>query len=110
MVASAGISAIEGFPATEETIRAMNEEGIDVSKHQSQRLSAELVSEADKIFVMEHLHRDYILSLYPQVADKVFLLSDQGQGVPDPIRMSPAVYKSTLEIIKQHLKKIVEGL
>lgn len=110
MVASAGISAIEGFPATEETIRAMDEEGIDVSRHQSQRLSIGLISEADKIYVMEHMHKDYILSLYPQAAEKVSLLSDQDQGIPDPIRMSPSVYKSTLEIIKQHVKRIVEEL
>ncbi len=110
LVASAGISAIDGFPATEETIRAMSDEGIDVSQHRSRRLSRELVEEADKIYAMEHLHRDYILSLYPEAADKVSLLSGQGQGIPDPIRMSSSFYKSTLDAIKQHLKRIVEEL
>ena len=110
MVASAGISAIEGFPASEDTIRAMRDEGVDVSGHRSRRLTIPMIHEADRIFVMEPMHRDYILGLYPEAVSKVSLLSEFGQAIPDPIRMSPAFYKSTLDAIRQHLTKIVEEL
>ncbi len=118
-VSSAGVSAIEDFSATEETVRVMKEAGVDVSYHRSQRLSAELVDKADKIIVMEQFHRDCVLHLSPSAKDKVFLLSDffsEGHGahrhvdIPDPIRMSGHFYKNVLEIISKCVKNLVESL
>ena len=117
---SAGISAIDGFPATPETIHVMREEeGIDVSSHQGKRLRAEMIQEADKIFVMEQFQKDWILSAMPEAEGKVFLMTEfgasdddaeRGMDVPDPIRMSPSFYKNVLSAIRRSVERIIKNL
>ena len=118
-VSSAGISAVDGFPATEETVRVMREAGADVSNHQSRRLTLEMIKSADKIFVMERFHKDWVLRLAPEADDKVMLLTEyskKGDGfaaeidIPDPIRMSDHFYQNIMSIIRDCVKKIAESL
>lgn len=119
-VLSAGISAIDGFPATAETIKVLkDEEGIDMSAHRSQRLTEELIFSAEKVFVMEQIHRDWTLALAPQAAKKVFLLTEfvsdddyvkSRMDVPDPIRMSGDFYKNVFGVIRACVKKIADQL
>jgi protein-tyrosine phosphatase len=117
-VASAGISAMDGFPATEETIRAMAEVGVDVSGHRSRRLTYDMIRTADEIYVMEEIHRELILRIAPEAEHKVFLLTDVAGArersgyneIPDPIRMSSSFYRNVLSVIKECVGKIVEKL
>ncbi|MGH7197528.1 MAG: low molecular weight protein arginine phosphatase [Candidatus Omnitrophota bacterium] len=108
-VVSAGISAPDGFPATEETLTALKEEGVDVSGHRSKHLTAQMVREADRIFVMEKMHRDAVLQLVPEAKNKISLLTEN-HDIPDPIRMSGLFYRNVLSTIRDSVKKIVEGL
>ena len=108
-VASAGVSAADGFPATQETVVVMKEEGVDVSRHRSQRLTPQMIREADRIFVMEKMHRDMVLELVPEAKDKISLLTEE-QDIPDPIRMSGLFYRNVLSSIRDSVGKIVEGL
>jgi protein-tyrosine phosphatase len=118
-VSSAGTGAVDGYPASDQTIRVMKDEGVDVSEHQSRRLTSEMVESADRIYVMEMGHKDFILCLCPEAAGKVFLLtefSSRGNGssaeidIPDPIQMSDSFYKNVLFIIRGCIGKIVESL
>ncbi len=116
---SAGISAIDGFFATEETVNVMKVEGVDVSGHRSRRLTPEMIELADKVYVMEKIHREWILKLVPHAKNKVFLLTefspsptDQAEkaDIPDPIRMSNHFYKNVLNWIRDCVNQIVEDL
>jgi protein-tyrosine-phosphatase len=117
-IASAGISAMDGFPASPETIEVMSGEGVDVSQHLSQRLKPDMVRAADKIYVMEKLHKDWILRLAPEAKSKTFLLGEfrepsHGMGdveIPDPIRMSDSFYRNVLSVIRECVEKIAKGL
>ncbi|PIU40480.1 MAG: low molecular weight protein arginine phosphatase [Candidatus Omnitrophica bacterium CG07_land_8_20_14_0_80_50_8] len=118
-VSSAGISAIDGFPASPETLEVMKTEGVDVSGHVSRRLNAEMVRAADKIFVMEKTHRDWIVRFVPEAKDKLFLMTDfyapayEHTGcvdIPDPIQMSDSFYQNVLSMIRDCLEKIVQSL
>ena len=117
-VSSAGVGAIEGMSATPETIQAMSEEGVDVSEHRSQRLTPERVREADEIFVMERIHRDWVLRLVPEAGAKVHLLTEyaspdnraQDIDIPDPIRMSGHFYKNVLSVIRDCVENIADEL
>ncbi len=118
-VSSAGVGALDGFAATAETVRAMKEEGIDMSGHRTRRLTEAMVRDADKIFVMEEMHRQMILRLSPDAADKVFLLSEFSPRVenarsrldiPDPIRMPDSFYRNVLNVIRDCVKKIIEEI
>ena len=117
---SAGISALDGFPASPETIKVLqDEEGLNVSRHRSRRLRAEMIETADKIFVMEQIHREAIVHAVPQAKNKVQLLAEyspeggkapQDIDIPDPIRMSGEFYRNVLSVIRGCVKRIVEGL
>ena len=120
LVESAGISAIDGYPPTDQTIRVMKEEGVDVSGHLSQRLTLEMIELADRIFVMEKFHRDWILRFAPEAEPKVKPLTEfvskgeNGQmaeiDIPDPIQMSEHFYHNILTVIRECVKKIAENL
>src|SRR3989338_3359535 len=119
IVESAGISAMDGFPPTDQTIRVMKEEVVDVSDHLSQRLTLEMIEASHKIFVMEKFHKDWILRYAPEAEPKVMLLTEfsskAGNGhmgdidIPDPIQMSEHFYKNILTIIRQCVQKIAEN-
>ena len=118
-VESAGTNTTEGFSASPETVEAMQAEGVDVSQHQSQRLKSSMIHAADKIFVMEKMHKDWILRFVPEAKHKVFLLTEfhpaahdglEDTDIPDPIRMSESFYHNVLSVIRDCVKKIVESV
>ena len=119
LVGSAGISAMDGYPASQETVQVMNEHGIDVSAHQGRRLTGAMVRMADRIFVMETLHKAAILNTWPEAGEKVHLLTEyakdqklrlQGIDIPDPIRMPDDFYKNVSRVIESCVKRVVEEL
>ena len=118
-VSSAGISAMEGFPASSGTVKVMQAEGVDVSGHRSRPLPKELVRASDKIFVMERTHKDWIVRFVPEAKDKVFLLAEfhapnpKNGGeidIPDPIQMSDHFYRDVLSVIRGCVEQIVKNL
>ncbi|MBI3252574.1 MAG: low molecular weight protein arginine phosphatase [Candidatus Omnitrophica bacterium] len=113
-VGSAGVAAVDGFPPTDETVRAMKEEGVDVSGHRTRRLTPERIKAADRILVMEKMHKDWILRIAPDSEKKVFLLtefsSEGKEGIPDPIRMSDYFYKNTLATIRDCVTNLVKKI
>ncbi|OGW82782.1 MAG: hypothetical protein A3C47_03235 [Omnitrophica bacterium RIFCSPHIGHO2_02_FULL_51_18] len=116
---SAGISALDGAQATRETLQVMADHGTDVSEHRSQRLTEDMIRDADKIFVMERMHKDWIQRLAPEAESKVHLLTEfaskEGQhhrdiDIPDPIRMSDQFYKNVAVVIHDCVKNIAKIL
>ncbi len=117
LVGSAGVSAMDGYPASGETIRVMKDHGIDVSQHKSRHLTAAMVRAADKILVMEVMHKIDIMESWPEAGEKVFLLTDYAPNVkacgleieiPDPIRMSDSFYKNVFQEIRGCVLRLAE--
>jgi len=80
-VASAGLAAFPGAPASEEAQDVLANEGIDLKDHRAVQLSLEQVRRADLIFTMTASQKRHLLELYPEARHKVFVLkeySDQG--------------------------------
>src|SRR5271167_4332820 len=98
---SAGLGAMNDQPPTPHSVQAMRELGMDISTHRSRALTAELVQQAGYILGMTHSHVDTIVLLYPQAADKTFLLCEFDEtleafekDISDPIGGSYEVYES----------------
>src|SRR3954447_5901088 len=107
-VISAGVGAVDGLPPSEHAVRALKELGIDIGKQRSHMLTAELVQQADYIFGMTHSHVDAITMLYPQAAEKTFLLREFDEtldsyenDISDPIGGSYEVYRACRDQIEQ---------
>jgi protein-tyrosine-phosphatase len=87
--ASAGLSAMDGKPASREAVAIMAEREIDLSGHQTACLTDEQVRRADLILTMEEHHRRRLLEYYPETASKTFVLKEyvaQDQAEPSVFR------------------------
>ena len=114
-VVSAGVGAVDGQPASDHAVRALRQIGIDISNHRSRHLTAELVSQADYIFGMTHSHVDAIMLLYPQAAEKTFLLREFDEtldafenDISDPIGGSYDVYCNCRDQIEQGIASMLK--
>ena len=77
--ASAGTFAFLGMSPTRETQKLVSETGLDSSAHHAQRVSLELVNQADIIFAMERGHKEELVRQFPAVAARVHLLGLKGR-------------------------------
>src|SRR3954453_10683408 len=107
-VFSAGVGAVEGLPPSEYAVKALRELGLDISRQRSRMLTADVVNQADYIFGMTHSHVDAITMLYPQAAEKTFLLREFDEtldsyenDISDPIGGSFEVYLACRDPIEQ---------
>lgn len=119
MILSAGIAALPGLRPTRETIEVMARHQVDISSHLTQRLTNDMVEEADLVLVMERMHKQEILNRIPRAERKVFLLREyagvpSGPGVdievPDPIAKPMEVYESCFRMIQGAVEKVVQKL
>lgn len=113
-VLSAGLGALDGQPPTPHSVRAMRELGIDISGQRSRMLTADLVRQADYIFGMTHSHVETIALMYPQMAEKAFLvrefdetLEPYEKDISDPIGGSYQVYLNTRDQIEQGIASLL---
>src|SRR5690242_10653234 len=116
-VGSAGLGAMEGQPPSTHAVDAVKELGIDISNQRSRMLTHALVAQADYIFGMTHSHVDTVMLLYPQAAEKTFLLREFDEtldffekDISDPIGGSYDVYLDCRDQIEQGIASIIRFL
>jgi glycine hydroxymethyltransferase len=116
-VVSAGVGAIDGQPPSAHAVRALKELQMDISRQRSRMLTGELVQQADYIFGMTHGHVDAITLLYPQAADKSFVLREFDdtlesfeKDIADPIGGSYEVYLNVRDQIEQGIVSMLKFL
>ena len=107
IVASAGVAAGPGQPASDESIEQMRLRGIDLRSHESQPLTGDLLMQADRVFTMTRGHRELVIRQFPQLAEMVEVLSRDGGDVVDPIGGGPDDYQRCAEQIETHLRAIL---
>jgi glycine hydroxymethyltransferase len=113
-VASAGVHAVRGQPPSLYAVQVCEEEGVDISGLRSQPLTATLVDRATHIFAMTGAHLETIQMLFPDGAEKSFLLREFEEpdttvwrDVPDPIGLGRDVYEVCARTIKNALPSVL---
>lgn len=109
-VASAGLAAGYGMPAAAESLALAEEFGLDLASHRSRPLTDDLLDRADYVVAMTAGHRDSILAVRPDLADRVHLLSREGLDIADPIGGGPAEYERCRAEIERELLVLLEHL
>ena len=118
-VESAGAFAMDGMGPTAETLRVLQDAGIDGRDHRSRRLTTEMIQAADLIFAMEQLHADEIVRWMPHAQSKVHLLNTHGlfpeqvEGSPniaDPIGKPLEVYEVCFSQISEAVERVAKSL
>ena len=107
VVASAGVAASLGAPASPEAVEVLAKRGVDLSSHSSQPLSRKLFAQVDRIWTLTRQHRDAILRECPEAASRVELLSRQGGDIPDPIGGGMDEYVDCANAIEKHVRALV---
>ena len=90
---SAGTGTIDGLAASEGSMLAMHELGVDLGEHQSRAASRELLQRADHIFVLASSHLRAVRSMLPEAASKTALLDPTGADIADPYGGDLADYR-----------------
>ena len=115
-VSSAGVSTLQGTPASDGALRAALEEGLDLSEHRSALLTAERVEEADLVLGMTPSH---VLSVDALGGEgKSALLGafaageegGEGPDVPDPFGGDAKRYRETVETLKRMVERTLSRL
>lgn len=102
-VSSAGTSG--GFGrAAEHAVEVMAKRGLDLSEHSSTALSADLVHQADYVFVMTRAHFDAVVRLAPAAKHRIQLMLEN-DDVHDPIGGSVEDYERCAVTIEKALRK-----
>ncbi len=86
-IQSAGTWTEQGLPATQFSQVVMARRQIDLAPHRSQPVDGELLRAADVILVMTHNHRESLQAEFPEIAERVYLLSqliDRKFDIEDP--------------------------
>ncbi|HEY4283148.1 MAG TPA: serine hydroxymethyltransferase [Chthoniobacterales bacterium] len=109
-VASAGVQAVRGQPPSLYAVQVCEDNGVDISNLRSQPLTHSLVERATHIFAMTGAHLETIQLLFPQGANKAYLLREFEEpgttvwrDVPDPIGLGRDVYEVCARTIKNAL-------
>jgi len=116
-VASAGVHAVRGQPPSLYAVEVCAAEGTDISGLRSQPLTGALVDQATHIFAMTGAHLETMQTLFPQSAEKMFLLREFEEpgttvwrDLPDPIGLGREVYEDCARIIKNALPSVLAFL
>jgi protein-tyrosine phosphatase len=110
MVMSAGISAMNGGRPSAESVDVMAKMGLNLSDHESQPLTLQLVRHADVIWTMTRSHRQAIVSQWPDAASRTSVLCPKQQDVTDPIGGPIEYYEQCAAQIRDALAERVSKL
>ncbi|MEO0795766.1 MAG: low molecular weight protein arginine phosphatase [Verrucomicrobiota bacterium] len=112
-VVSAGVSAYNGDPASQNSVLALKPVGLDLTDHQSQQISQELLDKAFAVFCMTQTHRTLIEVHFRSLPAHLFLFRELIGGgasveIPDPFGRALGEYEicrdSMVEAIPSLLK------
>jgi protein-tyrosine phosphatase len=90
---SVGTGTIDGLAASEGSMLAMHELGIDLGEHQSRAATRDLLQRADHIVVLAASHQRAVRSMLPEAAAKTLLLDPSGADIADPYGGDLADYR-----------------
>lgn len=101
-VTSAGLAALVGRPAEPLARQLMADRGIDIGAHRARQLTAEMVTGADLVLVMEAGHQRELERLFPASRGRVQRIGRFGGfDVEDPYRQTQVEFERALSLIER---------
>ena len=87
-VASAGLAAWPGQPASPEAVLVMGQRGLSLAGHSARQIDFDQIAASRIVLTMTRAHKEGLLRLFPAAEDKIFTLAEYTGGqvdVADPI-------------------------
>ena len=112
VVQSASTLGLDGRLAHKNSVRVAKEIGLDLSGHQSQPLTRELMEWADFALGMEIMHAGHMRERYPEADDKIMLLGTFGgvYEISDPIGGWRWKFRKTRGLIEDCVHAFIDRL
>ena len=114
-VISAGVAARDGDPPSANSVTAMKKVSLDISSHQSQPITAEMVGEANAIFVMTETHRAVIQATFEPYPKHVYLIrefmpQEANKQIADPYGGPLPLYETCRDEIVESIPSVLKFL
>ncbi len=114
-VVSAGVAAVYGDPASANSVAVLKKVELDLSRHHSQPVTEDLISQAFAIFGMTQSHIDILRHYYSNLPDRVHLFREfMGPGedpeIPDPYGQNYAAYAECFDSMAEAIPSLVQYL
>ncbi len=116
-VRSAGVGAGYGQPPSLFSVEVLRPLGLDISQLRSQPLTEELVDGATFIFAMTRGHLETIQMLFPEAAEKAFLVCEFDPDlarftpdIPDPIGLGIDAYVQCRDTLLKALPSVLAAV
>jgi protein-tyrosine-phosphatase len=102
-VSSAGTSAAEGYPASEDMQGIAAEWGVNLSAHRARILDRAIIDRSDIILVAEPKHQAFILAYWPGLRSRRYLAGEPVglTAIPDPYGADAGSYLTVARMIRQ---------
>lgn len=103
-VSSAGIAALEGYPADPLACSVMLEHGYELSTHRARQASQALLTQMDLILTLDQTHSNWIAGRFPHLQGRTHKLGRwQGNAdIADPYRKPKEAFDRAFAEIQQH--------
>jgi predicted ATP-grasp superfamily ATP-dependent carboligase/protein-tyrosine-phosphatase len=109
-IISAGTHAIAGAEVDTRACIAATDWGVSLHRHYARPVTAELIDNADLIFVFDHLNEAEILGRFPQARRKVLMLDSRRfnnvEGIVDPDTGDLETVRATFERIAHQVEQL----
>lgn len=117
-VCSSGVYAQTGDVSTPDAIEVMKEYGIDLKTHKAINIHESEIQKMDLILCATRSHKMAVISLYPELANKVYTMKEyaglakegSNYDIADPWGSSIAVYRKCASEIEQCLQEMIKEL
>ena len=112
-IESAGTFADSGYYPAALSQYVMQTKGMDISSHRSQPVSMELLKNFDVILSMEIWQKEFLQVQYPEIADRVFMISEMvgiNEDISDPVNGELADYQATAVMLERYLSAGIDRM
>lgn len=111
-VRSAGLEAMNGLAASQPAIETLDEFGVNLTPHRSQKVTKEMIDSATLIVVMTTSHVLELKQRFPEAQDRIYLLKsfDSSSGdkdIRDPIGGEIHTYQKIRDEINEALLGLI---
>ncbi|MHB2148034.1 L-threonylcarbamoyladenylate synthase [Calditrichota bacterium LG25] len=112
-IQSAGTLSLTVGPAHPSAVLTARKQGINISGHKAQTISARIMKESDLVIALAMNHYEFLRTHFPEHSEKIILLKSWRRpspivnpSVPDPIGHEQEFFDQVFNEIKREIKRI----
>ena len=112
---SAGVAAYDGDGMNPDTVAELKRMNASIEGFRSRSVTSKLLEESTHIFAMTRAHLQTLAQIFPEYADKCYLVCDFheingkfGEDIPDPIGRGSYAYEQVGQIFREAMPSLID--